>query len=127
LTNFPGGELGPIAVAYLNRDLYGDAVLMFSLADKYGGIDAVIKDLARGDAGDRMQQRLAAIPAAQAGAIQAVSSKAPYVQFQLLTRLNGPLSEQGEDALLRLYCSVRQDLAARVQAAKSTTLQTATP
>lgn len=127
LPNIPGSELGPIAVAYLDRPLYGKAVLMFSFADKSGKVDAAIKELARGDAANRMQQRLAAIPDAQADEYQAVSSKAPYVQFQLLTRLNGPLNEQGEDALLRLYCEARQKLAARVRETQNATNPPATP
>jgi len=127
LANYPGGELGPIAVASLDRPLYGKAVLMFSLADANGDIDAVIKDLVKGDAGNRMQQRLAAIPAAQAGEFQAVSSKAPYVQFQLLSRLNGPLTEQDEDDLLRLYCAARRELAARLQQSQNAGAAPTTP
>jgi hypothetical protein len=119
LPNVPGRDLGPVAIAHLDRPLYGKAVLMFSLADNEGDIDAVIKELARGDAADRMNQRLAAIPEAQAGALQSVSSKAPYVQFQLLTRLNGPLTDQGLLALTALYCEARQALAARVQSSQS--------
>jgi exosortase len=127
LTHLPGGELGPIAIAHLNRELYGDAVLMFSLVDKNDHIDAVIKELARGDAGDRLNQRFAAIPGAQAGVVQAVSSKAPYVQFQLLARLNGPPSQQGEEALKRLYCEARRELAARVKVSQDSTSPPTTP
>jgi len=127
LPNIPERELGPVAIAHLTRPLYGDAVLMFSLADNQGKVDAVIKDLARGDAANRMNQRLAAIPEAQAVEFQAVSSKAPFVQFQLLTRLNGPLSEQGLEELKVLYLKARQSLAAQVQAAESAGKPTATP
>ncbi|MBL8849873.1 MAG: exosortase U [Planctomycetaceae bacterium] len=116
LGDLPGGELGPIAYAELERPLYGRAVLMFSLADNRGQIDAVIKDVARGDPANRAQQRFAAVPADEAGAWQAVSSKAPYVQFQLLTRVNSPLDDRGRHTLTALYCQARQNLAAQVRA-----------
>ncbi|MFO1095495.1 MAG: exosortase U [Planctomycetaceae bacterium] len=115
LPDVPGRDLGPVAIAQMERPLYGRAVLMFSLLDSRGNIDAVIKDLARGDATQRVNQRLAAVPAAQADVWQAVSSKAPYVQFQLLTRMNGPLDERGLRQLTALYCESRQALAERVR------------
>ena len=119
LAGMPGGEQGPVAVVQLERPLHGNAVLMFSLADRNGNIDAVIKDLARGDATDRVNDRFAAVPQTQAGAWQAVSPKAPYVQFQLLMRVNGPLDERQIDALAAMYCQARQLLAGRVESAGS--------
>lgn len=117
LPDVPGRDLGPVAIAHLERPLYGRAVLMFSLLDSRGTIDAVIKDLVRGDAANRVNQRLAAVPEAQADAWQAVSSKAPYVQFQLLTRFDGPVSDEGMRELTALYCEARQALTGRVRAA----------
>ena len=114
LAGIPGGELGPIAVADMERPLYGRAVLMFSLADNRGRIDAVVKDVARGNPAGRAQQRFATVPAEGTDAWQAVSSRAPYVQFQLLTKVNGPLDDRGMQALTVLYCQARQSLAAQV-------------
>jgi hypothetical protein len=121
LPDVPGRELGPVAIARLDRPLYGQAVLMFSLADRHGQVDAVIKDLARGAPADRVNQRLAAVPDAEADTLQAVSAKGPYVQFQLLTRLNGPLDDRGLKALTGLYCQTRQTLAARVRSSLKST------
>lgn len=118
LPDVPGRELGPVAFAILERPLYGQAVLMFSLADRNGQVDAVIKDLARGDATNRVNQRFAAVPEAQAGEFQVVSPKAPFVQFQLLTRLHGSLDDRGKATLLALYCEARARLHAKVQSSQ---------
>ncbi len=72
---------GPRGDRTAGTALYGRAVLMFSLLDNRGNIDAVIKDLARGTPAARVNQRLAAVPAAQPtsgrrsleGALRAVS------------------------------------------------------
>lgn len=117
LKDIPGFELGPVAVAQMERPLYGHAILMFSLADRHGKVDAVIKDLARGDAAARVNDRLAAVPETQAGQWQSVSHKAPYVQYQLLMRVNGPLDDQSLRTLAALYCQARQALAAQVRSA----------
>lgn len=127
LPDVPGRNLGPVAIARLERPLYGEAVLMFSLVDNRGRIDAVIKDLARGTAAERVNQRLAAIPQAEAGAWQAVSTRGPYIQFQLLARLNGPLDDADLRTLTALYCQSREALAERVRTAASQGTRVAAP
>jgi len=96
----------------LYRRIYG--VALSDIA-----VEAVIKDLARGDTTDRVNDGLAAVPETQAEGWQAVSPKAPYVQFQMLIRVNGRLDERQLGALAAMYCQARESLAAQVESAGS--------
>ncbi|MEQ9411981.1 MAG: exosortase U [Fuerstiella sp.] len=104
---------GAVAIGYLKRPLYGNAVLLFQLCDMQGHVDAVVKEEARGDVDDRAASRFEAFGEAAPNKNVGTLAGPPYVQTQILARLSRPFTEQETDDLLRLFVMSQNILRAR--------------
>ncbi len=113
LSTYQPQTFGPVAEGHLQRELYGNALLYFSLAGRDGQVGALIKELAKGNSEERAGDRLRSFTNPIIGQGPGAASNAPYIQFQVLARTDGEFSEDDEELLLEFYLNVRDILISR--------------
>lgn len=100
---------GPVAVGWLDRDLYGRALLAFQLWDMSGRELAVVKDQARGDVRARIENRFSN-ETVSGDPVSLDSPEPPYFQVQMLARSGREISQTERADLLRLFAAARSVL-----------------
>lgn len=106
-------EDSPVAEASMEREFYGFGYLLFSLTDKNGRTNAMIKDLVRRNAQERAAERFASAIQSPKQSNQPQLAP-PFIQTQLFTRTYKPLTAEERTALLQLFCECRRVLNAKI-------------
>lgn len=96
---------GPVAIATLQRPLYGHGLLLFSLFDQSGDVGAMIRELERGDSTARGLSRLNSVRTPSTAPVK--TPQLPYIQVQAFARSDAPLSEDQIQEVLALYLAGR--------------------
>jgi hypothetical protein len=105
--------IGAIAIGYLSRELYGNGVLLFQLCDLQGNVDAIVKEEARGDAGQRATNRFQAFAQPAPKTNIGTLTGPPYVQTQILARTPREITDADTNDLLRLFVASQHVLRAK--------------
>lgn len=113
-SRYPQLADGPVAIGNLDRDLYGHALLIFNLDDAEGQAHALIKSIARGDAGDRAAARFGSFGRDGEASQFERRGPGPFVQYQLFARLPAEADDQMRDRLLEIFLQAKQILRPQV-------------
>lgn len=103
-----------VAVVEMERDLLGQALMLFSSFDLKGKSSALLKHLADQGLESRAEGRLQSLGKQQITEYEL--SNPPYFQVHLLARSYEPLSAEQQKQVLRLYVATREILMKRVLA-----------
>ena len=107
---------GTVAIAFLRREFYGRGLLLFSVSDRVGTTDAMLKLRGEAKATDRLFERFSATQSKSIEKSNDVMLKPPLIQYQLLVRGAVPFSDEDVNALIKTYVEVRTQLRHRVVA-----------
>jgi hypothetical protein len=107
-----------VAVVEMERDLLGQALMLFSSFDLKGKSSALLKHLADQGLESRAEGRLQSLGKQQITEYEL--SNPPYFQVHLLARSYEPLSPEQQKQVLRLYVATRGILMKRVLAEAGT-------
>lgn len=107
---------GPLAVGDLYRELIGHGLLAFSTVNDQGSVQALIKEIAKGDVASRTENRWAAAQHQDQGPgnTGAISSSLPTVQIHLLARSALPLSDADRQRMIAFYVECRKQLIPKI-------------
>ena len=110
-----------VAVVEMERDLLGQALMLFSSFDLKGKSSALLKNLADQGLESRAEGRLQSFGRQQVTEYEI--SDPPYFQVHLLARSYEPLTAEQEKQVLRLYVVTRDILTKRVLAEAGTAVR----
>jgi exosortase len=102
------------ARAEIERELFGQGLLLFSSLDRTGQPNVLLKELARGDTGNRIADRWSYQHTSNGQTPEESRSQPPFTQMHVLARSFEPMTEESQLEVTRFFLEARAYMTPRI-------------